>query len=157
MDKGASKSLLPLIEIIVSVSIFSFAAVLALQMFMMAHFLSRKTSDIAEAMVEVQNLAETLKSYDRMSEYDKFVLTLPEQGHKAISFTAYEYDAEWNAANGDSPAYRLIMTAEELSYSSSGKLMQFNITVYKNEPYPFLKDQSGNIALAEVTLTKFYE
>ena len=72
MNKGSSKSLLPLVEILVAAVIFSIAMLLTLQLFFLARFLGDKTSDTARAIFEVQRVAETIKSIstgDEITEY----------------------------------------------------------------------------------------
>jgi hypothetical protein len=129
MNKGSSKSLLPLVEIIVAVGIFAIAVVLTLQLFLLAKFLGDKTSDTAKAMFEVQQIAENIKglnSRDEINDYVKDVLY---------------YDAGWNYTGDESKAEFILKIDTGVDEYETGSLYKFRLDFYKAGAYPFIEDK----------------
>ena len=142
MNGGSSKSLLPLVEILISIGIFAIAVVLTLQLFLLASFLGHKTSDTAKAIFEVQNVAEnikTMKTDDEMTDYIQNELN----GFSVdANFHPIYYNEEWERVdNIDEAAYNLNVIYEIDDTYSSGNLYKFKIEMYKTEPYPFIDDK----------------
>ncbi|MCL2099665.1 MAG: hypothetical protein FWH24_04430 [Oscillospiraceae bacterium] len=130
------KSLLPLIEIIISAGIFAIAAVLTLQMFMTARFLGYRTSDTADAVLKVQHIAETIKSFENSGEISGFL----EEN------TRVYYDADWQRTeNADEAVYTAEINTEALIFEENyeGSLyIGCTISLYKITPYPFINDKT---------------
>jgi len=68
-----SKTLISLIEIIVSVIIFAVIVVLTLQMFVHAGLLNKNNTDKTKAVCEVQIIAESIKSCADINEIEKYI------------------------------------------------------------------------------------
>jgi mannose-6-phosphate isomerase class I len=128
------KSLLPLIEILISTGIFAIAVILTLQLFMLARFLGFRNSDMADAILKVQYVAETLKSLQNNEEMDEFLNDL-ENDMKIY------YDINWERTGNTGEAVYVIEIQEE-SQGNTGSLYLYEINLYKIEPYPFINDKA---------------
>jgi len=160
MNQGSSKSLLPLVEILVAIGIFAVAVGLTLQLFLLASFLGHKTADTAKAIFEVQTVAENIKSIkteENLQKYLKEDLKLDE------TMTLY-YDENWEkTGDRDKAVYKLEIKMETAAYGSGG-LYNFVLDFYKIKPYPFIddkklekleKDEEYHPLLASVNASKF--
>ena len=132
MNKESSKSLLPLVEILIAVGIFAVAVGLTLQLFLFAKFLGDKTSDTAKAIFEVQNVAENIKMMNSAVEIEDYISGELNGG------TLY-FDVNWNAAGKENASYSLEVSKIE-PYGSDG-LYKFGVELIKTEPYPFIDDK----------------
>ena len=145
MNQGSSKSLLPLVEILISVGIFAIAVVLTLQLFLLAGFLGHKTADTARAIFEVQNVAENIKSMKTDAEMESFIKNeiggeLPEDMSVHTNYVIY-YDADWNNAGGAGGATYMLRIAMDKTAYNSGGLYNFILNLYKIDAYPFIDDK----------------
>jgi hypothetical protein len=140
------KALLPLIEILISTGIFAIAVILTLQIFMLARFLGNRTSDMADAILKVQYVAETIKAFQSVDEIDKFFENETIQTTGAINTrlslsgaTIYNiyYDINWRQA--DSADGAVFVT--EIYIELQGSVYLYSIDLYKIEPYPFINDR----------------
>ena len=133
-----SKSLLPLVEILISTGIFAIAVVLTLQLFLLAKFLGIKTSDSADAILKVQHIAETMKLFETDSEIDYFLGS--EMINTGNVYNLY-YDINWQLVNNIDEAVFITDIYIEKSGESAGSLYKYSINLYKTEPYPFIDDK----------------
>ena len=137
MNAGSSgsKSLLPLVEILISIGIFAIAVILTLQLFLLAKFLGDKTSDTAKAIFETQTVAETIKTMKTDADMEDYI-------QNGLNGGIVYYDEEWNIVGSkDEAAYNLIISLETDDTYSSGNLYKFKLDMYKIEPYPFIDDK----------------
>jgi len=135
MNGGSSKSLLPLVEILISIGIFAIAVILTLQLFLLAKFLGNKTSDTAKAIFEVQNVAETIKTMKTDTEIENYI-------KNELNGDIVYYDENWNIiASADDAAYNLKITMEIDDTYNSGNLYKFKLDLYKTDPYAFIDDK----------------
>jgi hypothetical protein len=141
MDQGSSKSLLPLVEILIAIGIFAIAVVLTLQLFLLASFLGHKTADTARAIFEVQTVAENIKSMKTDAEIENYIKTdLGGDVSDKAKYILY-YDEEWHIMNGANDAtYMLKVDMSKVTYSSGG-LYNFALDLYKIKAYPFIDDK----------------
>jgi len=148
---GNSKSLLPLVEILISVGIFAIAVMLTLELFLLASFLGTKTSDTAKAIFEVQNVAENIKTIKTDAEMEKYI-------NDELNGGIVYYDVDWNIVdNQDKAVYNLTIKMDVDAYSSGG-LYKFNIELSKITKYPFIdenKDENYIPVLVNVDASKF--
>ena len=158
MNQGSSKSLLPLVEILIAIGIFAIAVVLTLQLFLLASFLGHKTEDTARAIFEVQTVAENIKSIKTDAEMDKYL-----KGELKLddNMTLY-YDKEWNMISGaDNAVYKLKIDMSISDDYKSGSLYDFKLELHKIEAYPFIdkkkleKDEEYKPLLVSVNASKF--
>ena len=134
MGGGNSKSMLPLVEILISIAIFAVAVVLTLQLFLLAKFLGDKTSDVAKAIFEAQSVAETIKAMQTEAEIEDYF------DNELNGGTVY-YNGVWEkTGSADLAVYNLKITKEKDDYKFGG-LYKFKIEIYKIEPYPFIDDK----------------
>ena len=140
MNNGSSKSLLPLVEILISIGIFAVAVVLTLQLFLLASFLGDKTSDTAMAIFEVQNVAETIKSVKSGAELEQYISEILGAAESPGGYTVY-YDESWNiiGAAGDAE-FMMKITNEGVDEYGSGSLYKFTLDFYRSAAYPFIDD-----------------
>jgi len=143
MNQGSSKSLLPLVEILIAIGIFAIAVVLTLQLFLLASFLGQKTADTARAIFEVQNIAENIKSIKTDAEMENFIkndLNGIISDTVNANFNLY-YDEEWNRISGVIDAtYMLKIDMGKTAYNSGG-LYNFTLDLYKIDAYPFIDEK----------------
>lgn len=173
MNRGSSKSLLPLVEILISIGIFAIAVVLTLQLFLLARFLGVKTSDTARAIFEVQNVAENIKTMKTDSEMENYVIDELNSGiingqssfellskNKNLYYTLY-YDHEWNIVLSEDEAEYMMKIDMSRDIYNTGGLYKFTLNMYKTKAYPFIDDKKlktyGNYIplLASVDASKF--
>ena len=129
------KSLLPIIEILISTGIFAIAVIWTLQIFMLAKFLGIRTSDTADAILKVQYVAETIKSCRSDEEIGEFLDSL-EQNMQIY------YDRNWERTRDFNKAVYFIQIyggSDNLGAVSS--FYKNTISLYKIEPYPFINDK----------------
>jgi len=135
MNGGNSKSLLPLVEILISIGIFAIAVILTLQLFLLAKFLGNKTSDTAKAIFEVQNVAETIKTMKTDAEIEDYI-------KNDLNGGILYFDENWDIINGETnAAYNLKIAMEIDDTYDSGNLYKFKLDLYKLDPYPFIDDK----------------
>ena len=143
----SSKSLLPLVEILISIGIFAIAVVLTLQLFLLSSFLGHKTADTARAIFEVQNIAENIKSIKTEAEMEDYIKTdlnggiIEEFDDNMNMYYSVYYDGGWNVTGSpDDAAYHLRIDMSRVTYSS-GNLYNFVLELYKTDAYPFIDDK----------------
>jgi len=134
MNRGSSKALLPLVEILISIGIFAIAVVLTLQLFLLARFLGEKTSDTARAIFEVQNIAETIKTMKTDTEMQNYFV-------KDLNGGILYYDFDWKIVDSEDKAnYKMTIDMSIGTYITGG-LYKFKLNMYKIEAYPFIDDK----------------
>ena len=136
-SQGSSKSLLPLVEIIISIGIFAVAVVLTLQLFLLAKFLGDKTSDTARAIFEIQNIAENIKLLKTDAEIENYIYT------DKVYFGYY--DSEWQKTLSEDDAAFIMKIDMDKDGYASGNLYKFTLELYKADPYPFINDKNVKI------------
>lgn len=139
--QGNTKSLLPLVEIIISIGIFAVAVVLTLQLFLLAKFLGDKTSDMARAIFEIQNVAENIKLLKTDEEIENYIKNDVGNTDENGYYNLY-YDGNWQHADLYSDAVFVMKIAlnKEDDYTA-GDLYNFRLDLYRAEPYPFIDDK----------------
>jgi len=150
------KSLLPLIEILISTGIFAIAVILTLEIFMLAKFLGIRTSDTADAILQVQHVAETIKSCRSNEEMGEFLDSLEK------NMQIY-YDINWERTHDFNKAVYFIEIKDKSENldNSAGSLYENTISLYRIEPYPFInkravvKEPDYKPLLASVRVAKF--
>ena len=148
MNEGSSKSLLPLVEILISIGIFAIAVVLTLQLFLLARFLGNKTADTAKAIFEVQNVAESIKSMKTDADMENYIINELNAGivknvEDNMHYDVY-YDGDWNVTgSGDGAVYKLKIDMNKVKYDS-GVLYNFILDFYKTEDYPFINNKNSD-------------
>jgi len=143
MNGGSSKSLLPLVEILISIGIFAIAVVLTLQLFLLARFLGDKTSDTAKAIFEVQNVAENIKTFKTSGDAEIYINDNFKAGTKSM-YSLY-YDEEWNLTDTIEKASFVMEINMNKDEYNSGELYNFKLEFYKTEPYPFIDDKKTEV------------
>jgi len=138
MNRGSSKSLLPLVEILISIGIFAVAVVLTLQLFLLARFLGDKTSDTAMAIFEVQNVAESIKSMKTGAELEKYISEDLGAAESDGGYILY-YNSSWDIT-GDTDEAQYILKISDMGKDAydSGSLYKFKLDFYKFAAYPFI-------------------
>ena len=140
-NQGSSKSLLPLVEIIISIGIFAVAIVLTLQLFLLAKFLGDKTSDTARAIFEIQNVAENIKLLKSEAEIKEYMETGAGNSGGNGPYNLY-YDGEWKRVGSSSDAVFVMKIDMNKDNYAAGCVYNFKLDLYKSEPYPFINDKN---------------
>ena len=126
--------MLPLVEILISVGIFAVAVVLTLQLFLLSSFLGHRTSDVAKAIFEAQNVAEHIKSVRTGAEMEAYF-------ENDLNGGVIYYDGEWEKiSEAGGAVYRLEIKMNKTG-QNSGSLYNFALELYKTEPYPFIDEK----------------
>ena len=158
MNQGSSKSLLPLVEILIAIGIFAIAVVLTLKLFLLASFLGHKTADTAKAIFEVQTVAEKIKSMntnDKLMDYLNNELKLLDN-----NMTLY-YNEDWEKTSNKDEAVYMMKVAVHTAPYLSGVYYYVMLDFYKTDAYPFIdekkseKDKDYIPLLASVSASKF--
>ena len=139
--QGSSKSLLPLAEIIISIGIFAVAVVLTLQIFFLAKFLGDKTSDTARAIFEIQNVAENIKLLKSDAEIKNYMENDIGNADETGLYNIY-YDGAWERVGSSSDAVFVMKIDMNEDDCTAGAVYNFNLDLYKSEPYPFINDKN---------------
>ena len=148
------KALLPLIEILISTGIFAIAVVLTLQIFMLAKFLGDRNSDTADAILKVQYIAETIKAAKADEDMSAYLSNFE-------SYVHLYYDINWNQTHNIDTAVYIIVLNSDKQEQGTGYLYEYDINLYKIEPYPFINDRivrenpDYRPLLASITAAKF--
>lgn len=117
-----SKSGLFLLELIIGILFFSFASAICMQIFVKAHLVSIKSSDLTAAMTKVQSAAEAFKSLDG-NESDLAELLSAQQSGGLLTVS---YDNAWNPAPDGQNAYRMT-----IQISKQGSVYDSQIRMFK--------------------------
>lgn len=107
--RKASKSGPFLLELMIGILFFSFASAICMQIFVKAHLISTKSSDLTAAMTKVQSAAEAFKSLDgNESDLAEFLDAQQSGGLLTIC-----YDKEWNPVPDGQNTYRMTIRVTE--------------------------------------------
>ncbi len=116
-----SKSGLFLLELIIGILFFSFASAICMQIFVKAHLVSTKSSDLTAAMTKVQSAAEAFKSLGG-NESDLAELLNAQQNGGLLTVS---YDNEWNPASSGQSAYRMTIQISEQGSVCDSQIRMF--------------------------------
>lgn len=131
MEKGATRSGAPLAELIVSIGVFAFAGALTLQLFLGARFAAAKARDLNWAVMTAQTLAEEFKAFG---------------GEDGVFY----YDEDWK------PSEQPALFTVEVSVSEGAAGMRYaGITVRRERPYPFLKEEEDSTLLYGLSAARY--
>jgi hypothetical protein len=134
MGGGNSKSMLPLVEILVSIGIFAVAVILTLQLFLLSSFLGHKTSDVAKAIFEAQSVAENIKAMQTGAKIEDYF-------EDELNGGVVYWDGEWEIISEEKNAVYKLEIKMDKTGMNSGSLYSFVLDLYKTEPYPFIDDK----------------
>ncbi|MCL2772121.1 MAG: hypothetical protein FWD71_02120 [Oscillospiraceae bacterium] len=140
-NQGSAKSMLPLVEIIISIGIFAIAIVLTLQLFLLAKFLGDKTSDTARAIFEIQNIAESIKLLKSDAEIKDYMENDIGNADENGLYNLY-YDGGWKRVDSSSGAVFVMKIAMNEDNYAAGDVYNFKLDLYKSDPYPFINDKN---------------
>ena len=140
-NQGSIKTLLPLVEIIISIGIFAVAVALTLQMFLLAKFLGEKTSDTAMAIFEIQNTAEDIKLLKTDAEIENYIKNDVGNPDENGMYNLY-YNGGWQRVELYSDAVFIMKISMNKDNYVKGELYNFDLALYKSNPYPFTDDKN---------------
>lgn len=122
--KQKPRSTLFLMEMIIAVCFFAVTAAICTQVFVKAHILTGRTSELNQAVLHAENAAEAFRSSD--GDFESFALLFPEaevysknelnpgaRYHTASGYMAIFYDSNWNVCDETSAVYRLNVNATD--------------------------------------------
>ncbi len=128
-----------LIELIVNCFFFAVAAAICLNFFIIGHVDSKKSNDLSNATIKVQEIAEYIKAYptDADSFIEKTGAFKTDEGY------VFYYDDEWTLLNGEgNGTYQIGIT----NSISDDNLLYSDISV-----------QEGDTLIYELSLAKYLE
>lgn len=111
------KAPLLLMEQLVMVLVFSLAAVLCMQVFALSERISRRNEELDRALLEVQNVAETLKAC--RGDFEKAARQWGGQWNGQLWGCSWDADWEPTAAN-QAPRYHMLTAPAERNSSLLG-------------------------------------
>ena len=117
----ASKSGLFLLELIIGILFFSFASAICMQIFVKAHLVSAKSSDLTAAMTKVQSAAEAFKSLDGSEPELAELLNAQQSG----GLLTVSYDKEWKPAPDGQTVYRMTILVSEQDSVCDSQIRMF--------------------------------
>ncbi len=146
-----------LVEIIISILIFSIAGAIILNCFALSRFTQIKANDMIFAGNIVQSGAEMIKSFDNMNEAEEYFTENYTDKNVAINGITYinYYDKNWNICEKEDEVYVVTITIADAS-ANSRKLKDINITAEKSIPYPFIDKGRDITTLYEINTKKFF-
>jgi hypothetical protein len=88
---------MPMLELVISIGIFSVISVFLLQLFLSADTLEKKAVDLSKATIQAETIAEGIKGCDTMEEACRLLHVTP------LKNSTYEirYDANWHVTSKD--------------------------------------------------------
>ena len=140
---GGSRSILPLIEIVLAAAILTASCVIALYMFLISRYTGLLARDITEASIRAQSVTERLKSSDTPEELEQMLAELFDGGRDGGRDGVDDgeryiirYDGEWNKVKTDGEyTLSLVLGREE---RERGVLYYIDVSVRRDNAYPFL-------------------
>ena len=138
-----SKSLLPLIEIIISVLIFAIASMLSLNIFLLSRDVGIKATDTSVALFQAQSVVETLKGCDtseQMRDAIKEIFGVTDVDFSGPSIYTMKF-SEQTSATPDAESktsFTLTLQVQEQT-NSAGSIYVIKADVTRNKQYFFLK------------------
>lgn len=132
---SGSRSILPLIEIVLAAAILTASCVIALYMFLVSRYTGLLARDITEASIRAQSVTERLKSSDTPEELEQMLMELFDSGRDSGRYII-RYDGEWNKVKTDGEyTLSLVLGRED---RERGVLYSIDVSVRRDNAYPFL-------------------
>ncbi len=151
MNKVSLNSKISLLEIILSVLIFAAAGIIMLNCFGIARFTQVKANDKVKAGAIIQSDFEIIKSLNTAEKMGKFLDSYETKESGNINTYTKYYDENWIQGSGKEYAITIMIDNHN---SSSGELVNINISAEKAKPYPFIK--TGGQQIYSIDSKKFY-
>ena len=129
--RSSSKSGLFLIELIIAIVFFALSSASCIQLFVKAHTLSAKSSDLNTAVIQAQNAAELFKASggdaERLSQLldCRYAAADGEDNYHAANYVL-NFDADWKRVEDGSDVYSVV-----LNMSCGQEIVTAYITVNK--------------------------
>ncbi len=121
----SSRSVSPILEVLVILFFFSFVITLVLQIFSFAYQESVRAADLSAATMQAQTLAERLKAGDQSF--------LAQANQTSDGYTLL-FDAEFAPATADEAHFIALITVDEQALSSGTLLSaELNISYYNTQ------------------------
>ena len=143
MNKVSLNSKVSLLEIVLSVLIFAAAGIIMLNCFGIARFTQIRANDKTMAGSIIQSDLEFIKSLNSSDEMYEFLNNsyVIKQLDSSNAYIKY-YDENWVQGKGKEYTVTISIDQENLS---SGELIKINIIAEKEMPYPFIRNDLGEI------------
>ncbi len=147
MNKTSPNSRILLFEIIMSVSIFAAAGIIAVYCFGIARFTQIRANDKAMAGAIIQSDFEIIKSLNSIDKMNEFLYTTyGEKESENTNTYIKHFDENWIQKNGNEYTVTITIGQENLK---SGVLTNISISAEKGTPYPFIKKGGEQIYFIE--------
>lgn len=146
-----------LVEIIVSILIFSICAVIMLNCFAAARYTQFKANDKSIALLKGQSVLEYIKAAKNSQELGSFLRGKykEESGEGGSSIYSIYYDKDWNeAVEGSKEFFLKIRIYDEKIPQGSKK--QVTVTVERCSQYPIIGKGTGSEMILSLSTKKFF-
>lgn len=149
---------MPMLEIIISIGIFTIISVFVLQLFLSANSLECKAKDISKAVIQSESMAEAIKASASVEEaialagYSMSATqTLESEGQENTEYIIY-LNRSWKQVK--EPYYYTMTIHTTKLNSENGVLVEADIAVLKDKAYGFIKEEDTN-ELCQITTKSF--
>lgn len=131
IKRRTNSNALFLIELILAILFFSIASAVCIQLFVKAHTISKKSSDLTAAVTQVQSAAEIIKTYHGNVEDVINLLDATQTGQKLT----VSYDSDWSRVANDQAVYQMI-----IEFAEDGQLFVSEIQMVEvNQTQPIFE------------------
>ena len=143
-----------LLEIILSVLIFTAAGIIMLNCFAIARFTQIRANDKAMAGSILQSDFEIIKSLKSVDKVNEFLDNTYDSKTIGDGFCIYEkhYDENWNKGAAKEYFVTIILNGEK---TASGSLISISISAEKVKLYPFIKMEEAK-QIYSIETKKFF-
>lgn len=164
--KGSRSSGMPMLEIVLSIGIFTIISVFILQLFLSADSLERQAKDISKAVIYAENVAEVIKSYGSVESGMNFLGFSKNFGileyeieekwsKKEMTHYVLSYDQDWNITK-EERTYEVIVIPELLE-EDLGSLSYVYIYVYHTRDNKLVKTDTSKKELYSLKVAVYSE
>jgi len=148
-----------LVEIIISVLIFTIMGVIMVNCFAIARYTQIKSNDMTSANLKAQEVLEYIKSSKDTSEMDEII----NDSFNEINFskdnahTAYicYYDDKWKKCDNKDKLYSIQLDIIRRNINS-GDMNDINISINRTNKYPFIDKEGDSSLIFFVETKKFF-
>lgn len=130
--KPTRRSSLFLLELMLAILLFILAATICVQVFVKSHTISKKSTELTQAVLAATSVAEILRSDESYSDILFQVYPFAEETND--QFCIY-YDSDWQHTNASNGSYALILNTNIDEHYLTGNISVQNISEKENYIY----------------------
>ena len=143
-----------LLEIILSILIFTICSVIILNCFIIARYTQIKANDKTVGIMKVQTALEYIKSSKSMDEVYGYLLKEFQEEHSNNIYINY-YDKNWMLCDKNNGEYIIRVKLENIMLKS-GEMINIQASAEKLNPYPFIDKNNENTPITIINTNKLF-